>query len=93
MEIKMEVSDESTPSTWYSPTTSAGVDLSQILTVSASGSYRASIPLRTDGTEVLGPLGSGERNIRISAKGTGAGSTGGTVTVKVVHNPLGGYHP
>jgi hypothetical protein len=85
LEVRVETSsDVAPPATWYLPTTSQGVDLSVALSVSATGNYRVSLPFVTDGNELVGPLGTGESLLRVSVRGVGAGSTGGSVSVKVL---------
>lgn len=84
MELQFEMSHDGT--NFFVPTTSAGVSLAQILTVTATGKYRVNIPLVSDGTEIIGAIGQPEAHYRLSAKATG-GTPTGTCTVEILESP------
>lgn len=82
LRVQLEISDDG-GTTWYLPTTSAGVSLAVVLTVTATGNYRVNLPLVTDGNEFIGNFLSSEQRVRISVLGTSASGSAGTATVTI----------
>lgn len=85
MQVKLEQSNNGTD--WYSLVTEAGVDASQVSTLSTTGDYYVCISNLAYDNVTYGPLPPGIRYVRAKAKATTPGTAPGVVRVKVVAAP------